>query len=292
MNRDEFKKKVKELSSTTKMNVRRLPDWVEESLKVLDALSKQKAGVQHPGHRGSSREDLLKEILDDMLPRPMKVIKGFAVNQHTITSLEQDLMVVDRSIAGPILPGDKMHYPVESCLASVQVKSNLNRETIRDAALNCISIKQTLSMSPDEAERKSSCNKLCYAVFSYRCEYELERMAEVVNQELEPVERHFWPNLFFLLGKGMLIPADNRRIQLENETMFTGSQFRTVGNMGVEPALKESQAYPFLWFLTNIIDHCIQQRSERQSPSYKGYWLTAFGLQSAVKKHMDTGSLS
>ncbi len=201
-------------------------------------------------------------------------------------------MVVDRSIASPILLGDEMHYPVESCLASVQVKSNLDRETIRDAALNCISIKQTFSMSQDEAERKSSCNKLCYAVFSYRSEYELERMAEVVNQELESVERHFWPNLFFLLGKGMLIPADDRGVPLENETMFTGSQFQTVGNMGVEPALKESQAYPFLWFLTNIVDHCIQQRSERQSPSYKGYWLTAFSLQSAVQRLKDTGSPS
>ncbi len=82
MNRYEFETKVKELRSIQKMDVRRLPNWVEGNLKALDALGEQKASVHHPGHRGSSREDILKKILDDMLPRPMKVIKGFAMNQH------------------------------------------------------------------------------------------------------------------------------------------------------------------------------------------------------------------
>ena len=31
------------------------------------------------------------------------------------------------------------------------------------------------------------------------------------------------------------------------------------------PGLPVSEAYPFLWFLANIIDHCIEQRGNRES---------------------------
>ena len=193
-------------------------------------------------------------------------------------------MIVDRNVAGAILPGGSRHFPIEACLASIQIKSRLTRSTIRDAAINCLSLK-SLGIFADEAPWNSKNHGICFGVFAYRTDYTLEKLAEVVNEELESVERDLWPNLFYVLGEGVLIPADaQKRIPMDNETMFTGSKFCTVGDMGLVPTLGRSPAYPFLWFLTNIIDHCTAQRKVRENPAYKSYWLKLFHIHAAIRE--------
>lgn len=181
-------------------------------------------------------------------------------------------------------PGRSRYFPIEACLASIQVKSRLTRSTIRHAAVNCVSLK-TLGMFDDEVPWNSKNHGICFGVFAYRTQYRLPKLAEIVNEELECVERHLWPNLFYVVGEGMLIPADEQeRIPMENETMFTGSKFCAVGNMALVPTLKRSSAYPFLWFLTNIIDHCVVQRKACESPVYKKYWLQLFQVHVEIRE--------
>ena len=278
MNREKYRRQVETLSGGFQVDATKMPTWFEGVLGVLEALGEQKAAIRHPGHRGSARESPLEGTLNEMLPSGMVAAKGFALNPLMATSNEQDLLVVDRNVAGEILPGKSSYYPIEACVASVQVKSNLTRATIREAIVNCVSLKN-LGMFEDDSPFSSGNDGVCFGVFSYRSAYGLGKLAEVVNEELEGVERQYWPNLFYVLGKGMLVPADDQeRISLGQETMFTGSRFCTVGAMGVEPAIEKSEAYPFLWFLTNIIDHCVEQRKKRQSPVYKQYWLKLFGI--------------
>ncbi len=284
MNRDEFKKEIEKLSGGFKVDATKMEKWFEGTLGMLDALGKQKGAIGHPGHRGSSREELLLDLLGKMLPSGLAAVKGFALTALMAASKEQDILIVDRNVAGSILPGESLYFPIESCLASIQVKSQLTRATIRDAAVNCVSLKH-LGMFDDEAPWNSKNHGMCFGVFAYGTDYELAKLAEVVNEELESVERDLWPNLFYVLGEGMLIPADDQaRISMDNETMFTGPKFCTVADMGLVPTLGKSSAYPFLWFLTNIIDHCIEQRKVRESPLYKQYWLMLFKIHAAIRE--------
>ena len=289
MKRDEFLQKVSKLGLGMEVDVQRMPKWFEESLAVLEALGKQKDGVEHPGHRGTSRENPLQKLLDRMLPATMSVEKGFAVNHWMAESKEQDLLVVDGNISGRLFP-EENYFPIESCLASIEVKSKLTRAKIRETTVNCASIKRLFGWPLVEEEKSDDAyDTLCYCVFSYGSDYELDRLAEVVNEEMEGVRRHFWPNAIYVLGKGMLIPGEEHGVPLDSLTMFTGSKFRAVSGIGGVPGIDESEAHSFLWFLSNIIDHCFVQRSERKSPSYKSYWFVTIQTQLALNRKLAEG---
>lgn len=281
MNREEFRTAVAELTDGVKVNFEKLPKWFEATLSTLDALGKQKAGVHHPGHRGTAREHPLQDVLANMLPSSFLIEKGFAINHFMTESKEQDLLVVDRNNGARLLP-EENYFPIEPCLASVQVKSTLTRTQIRDAAINCVSVKRLFGwpLVPEEQSNREY-DKLCYAVFSYGSPSTLDRLAAVVNDELATVSRHLWPNMFYVLGKGLLIPGHDGGVPLDRSTMFTGPTYRHVGEYGA-PGLPVSEAYPFLWFLSNIIDHCMEQRGKRESPSLQRYWFSGIQIQTRL----------
>ena len=108
MKRAAFLQKMHELDGGLRVNVRRMPEWFEKTLRVLEALGEQKGGVDHPGHRGTARENPLQQLFDQMLPATLSVEKGFAVNQFMAQSREQDLLVVDRNISGLIVSRRKL----------------------------------------------------------------------------------------------------------------------------------------------------------------------------------------
>ena len=287
LNREEFRKAVEELTGGAKVNFEKLPKWFEATLRTLDALGEQKAGVHHPGHRGTAREHPLQQVLAQMLPSPFTIETGFAINHFMTESKEQDLLVVDRNIGARLLP-EENYFPIEPCLASVQVKSTLTRADIRDATVNCISIKRLFGwpLVPQE-QSDHEYDKLCYAVFAYGSPSTLDRLAAVVNDELASVSRHLWPNMFYVLGKGLLIPGRDRGVPLDRSTMFTGPKYLHVGEPSA-PGLPASEAYAFLWFLSNIIDHCMEQRENRESPNLQRYWF--YGLQ--LQTQLNTGTLA
>ena len=241
VNRDKFKVETEKLSGGLKVDSTKMEKWFEGTLGMLDSLGRQKESIRHPGHRGSSREKPLLDLLEEMLPSSLVVLKGIALNALMAESKEQDILIVDRNVAGAILPGRSRYFPIECCLASIQVKSRLTRATIRHAAVNCVSLK-SLGMFDDEAPWTSKNHGVCFGVFAYRSNYGLAKLAEVVNEELKSVKRDLWPNIFYVVGEGMLIPADDQaRIPMDNETMFTGSKFCTVGDMGLVPTIGRSR---------------------------------------------------
>ena len=139
-------------------------------------------------------------------------------------------------------------------------------------------------VDPDKSD--DAYDTLCYGVFSYGTDYNPELLAEAVNEEMEGVRRHFWPNAFYVLGKGMLIPGEEHGVPLDSGTMFTGSKFRLVSEIEA-PGIARSQAHSFIWFLSNIIDHCLAQRGARKSPHYKGYWFQTIQAQLALNRKLD-----
>ena len=148
-------------------------------------------------------------------------------------------------------------------------------------ALETIGIHLNIALGPSNEVGPPNLSKLCYAVFSYGSPSTLDRLAAVLNDELARVDRPLWPNMFYVLGKGLLIPGDDRGVPLDRSTMFTGPRYRTVHDVSA-PGLPVSEAYAFLWFLSNIIDHCMEQRRNRESPNLQRYWFSALQIQTRL----------
>ena len=288
MNDEEFQKAAADLTGGVKVDFQKLPKWFEGILGTLETLGKQKAGVHHPGRRGTAREHLLGGVLAEMLPSWFTIETGFAINHYSIESKEQDLLLVDEHFGSRLLPEENC-FPIESCLASVQVKSVLTRSAIRESTINCMSIKRLFGwpLVPQE-QSDGEYDKLCYAVFSYASDLTLEKLAIALNEELSTISRHLWPNMFYVLGKGLLIPGEDKGVPLDASTMFTGPKYLHVEGISA-PGLPSSEAYAFLWFLSNILDHCSEQQDKREKLSLQRYWLFGIETQTWINANRGEG---
>ena len=188
MNRDKFKVETEQLSGGLKVDSTKMEKWFEGTLGMLDSLGRQKESIRHPGHRGSSREKPLLDLLEEMLPSSLVALKGIALNALMAESKEQDILIADRNVAGAILPGRSRHFPIECCLASIQ------------------------GMFDDEAPWTSKNHGVCFGVFAYRSNYGLAKLAEVVNEELKSVKRDLWPNIFYVVGRACLSRRTIKRV--------------------------------------------------------------------------------
>ena len=260
-----------------------LADWFDKILDVLGTLAEQQSSVIHPGQKGKSREDTFREQLEPMLPKSLYFSKGFAANRLLGVSKEQDLMILNRDSAMSLIPGQP-YYPIHACLASIEVKSDLTLREIRRAILNCVSIKRLLGDHPHKTLDEARIGKYCYAIFAYTSRKKLSSIADGLNDALVTVPHYLRPNLVYVLGRGMLIPSETKEIPLGVDQMFSDAVFRPVRQMGAPPAIPPTEAYAFLWFLANIVDHCLEERQHRPNVSFREYWETTFALQWKVNR--------
>ena len=281
MNKSKFDATLKSTVSSHRVNVTLLSDWFARTLEALNSLSEQQSAIPHPGYRGQSREELLSELLEPMLPESLHLTKGFAVDRLLGMSKEQDLMVLSRNSAMSLMPR-RSCFPIHSCLASIEVKSNLNIGEIRKAILNCVSVKKRLRDLPTKTMDEDPIGQYCYAIFAYTSRRTLEGVAGTFNEALVDVPHCLRPNLVYILGRGMLIPSESKTIQLALDQMFQRADFRPVPNMGAPPSIPATEAYAFLWFVTNIIDHCLRERERRPAFLFREYWETVLMLQERI----------
>jgi hypothetical protein len=137
--------------------------------------------------KGQAREIFISGLLRPYLGPFMGVCGGVAIDSYGGHSRQLDLIIFDRRVIAPsMLRETDGVIPVESVLATVEVKSTLTRQELVAAVDNARSVK-VLRHRPDELEpgspRKNS--RLCY-VFAFasdlRQSSELDRLQQVVEQ--------------------------------------------------------------------------------------------------------------
>jgi hypothetical protein len=94
--------------------------------------------VRHPGEVGRSRENVLREFLESFCPRGFEFGTGFVFDAHGRMSRQQDIIIYRNSYHPIFNIGGIHHYPVESVVAVIEVKSNLDSRASINDALNCI----------------------------------------------------------------------------------------------------------------------------------------------------------
>lgn len=97
----------------------------------------------HPVAVGDSSELNWRGMLESILPTRYRVSKAFVVDANGERSEQVDLLIFDRHFS-PVLVdvGDYLFVPAEAVYAVVEVKQELNRETIKYAGEKVASVRR------------------------------------------------------------------------------------------------------------------------------------------------------
>ena len=125
--------------------------------------------LEHMGLRGTAREDLLKEVISQLIPEKYRIGSGTIVDIHGTQSKQQDLYIYDAFNSPVFLKMESNNVvPVESVYATVEVKSTLTKDTLRQSMENIRTVKtlehNELRNSPIVFSRH---NMIMGCIFSY-----------------------------------------------------------------------------------------------------------------------------
>lgn len=284
MNKKIFDDEVgRQISPTWRVNVKLMAEWFEWILKRLEAEGEQSKTIEHPGKKGERNEDVLREVIREMMPSAIASTSGFVATCLGTVSKEQDIILFDKERAINLRPGAKSKYlPMETCLASIEVKSQLNINEIRSAVLNCISVKKLLGQGVVEPVAEKNIDTYCYAIFAYGSRHSIERTATQLNEALKEVPYNLRPNVVYVLGKGMLLPSKDGKVSFFTGQLFEEHDFHPFKEMTVVGIQEWSRVFPFLWFISMVVEFCIEKRNTRKDGGYHKYWLTGVNLQARL----------
>lgn len=108
-----------------------------ESEQELWSLFRKSAFVKHGGEKGTYREDGVADFLRTQLPGRYGVVKGELIDSMGQRSRQLDIIVFDMTRAAPFVRGGKYSnwiLPAEAALATIEVKSALNKSHIEAAS--------------------------------------------------------------------------------------------------------------------------------------------------------------
>jgi len=285
VNYSDFISEISSFSYSQKVDSSFLVKWFQGTLSKLEELHKQQSIITHPRHRGDAREDGFVEIISSMIPSNLKTAKGYAVNKHAAKSREQDLLILNGMDNSCLIKTNSIgYYPIESVLASVEIKSNLNLPELRKSLVNCASLK-ALTRHPFDKEKDEKTRIFC-SIFAYDSAKELKSLSDDLNKLCNDIPPHLRPNAFYILGKGALIPAADKTFCFDHSQFFTNHMFAQMEGIGTK-AIPVSEASAFLYFAGGLIDHCRSEGKLREAPSLMSYLSVPFIFQHQVEEIME-----
>jgi hypothetical protein len=102
------------------------------------------APLEHSGVKGAIREVLVADLFRPLLPADVGITTGVVISAHEqAQSAQQDIIIFNRRILPPILFSEgPALIPVESALATIEVKSRLSSTELKAAHDNALSLRR------------------------------------------------------------------------------------------------------------------------------------------------------
>jgi len=114
--------------------------YVDTLSKALLAQSDKARLLQHRGLAGSARETYVNEFLRRMLPESLGLGTGEIFDRSGTRSRQMDVIVYDRGFPIPQIDNRLSLFPIESVVAAIEVKPNLDQSILFDALEKCLSV--------------------------------------------------------------------------------------------------------------------------------------------------------
>jgi hypothetical protein len=174
-----------------------LRQWFD-AVETQLAAEAARAGIfRHSTIVGGAREEVVRRVLRDILPRQIEVGSGKVIGADCQPSKQIDIVIFDGRY--PVLRmGDDALYPVEGVIATIEVKSELNEQELRSAMINAQSVmKIQTSFIKEDAD-----------------EWLLNRVATGVShdQAFEDLQWRFMPYTYVLGFDGLMTQDTQARV--------------------------------------------------------------------------------
>lgn len=241
------------------------PHYAKRAQALVDfalSLSDSAKDLEHAGLRGRAREVFAKDLFAPFLSPDIGICTGLAVDSEGNASRQIDIIVYDRTLIPTLLfTGEEGVVPIESVLATVEVKSELSRHELLNAVENARSVKK---LQPKYIEiENGSPDKLsplcCVFAFDSDCTSTREvcRLKQVVAEANEKCEQKVYVPL-----SGICI-GDKSFIQC------------TKIEHGVvpEPTFNTYESKSAIRFLVFLVDQISIQKSQRSKMLMFHYFL-------------------
>jgi len=98
--------------------------------------------IQHSGDKGENREEILREFLENHLPKRYGVTKGEVITKDGKRSHAMDIIIYDAVNCPVLYSGKTSILPVEGVYGIIEVKSSLSKAEFEDAAAKIESFKR------------------------------------------------------------------------------------------------------------------------------------------------------
>lgn len=114
-------------------------DYIDRLSASLLEESRKASLFEHKGLIGEVRESFVKEFLSQFLPEVFGIGKGELFDREGKRSPQMDVVIYDKSFPIPNIGGIRL-FPIDSVVAVIEVKSNLNAHTLIDDMMKCAQV--------------------------------------------------------------------------------------------------------------------------------------------------------
>lgn len=222
---------------------------IAKKLKIdFDGITKQ---ITHNGVKGSAREDLLKSYLRDLLPNKYSISSGIIIDYNQNQSKQQDFIIHDAFNCPSFFKTDSNTIlPVESVYATIEVKSTLNYDTLKQSVENVESVRK-LTKLPNRNIISNEYNEQYPLgfVFAYSSDYSLEQIQKRLFELNKEVEGRRQISIICILDKGLIFNVN--KDNLSNFTIIpTNNTVLARSDSDIENSL-----YSFYLLLLQFLDN-------------------------------------
>lgn len=121
----------------------KLRKWFDDLEKILNLQAESAGLMDHNATVGEIREFFVQEVLSKILPPNVTVGSGKVISSGREKMSKQiDIIIFDNRCFRLSITGDPRNslYPVEGVIATIEIKSELNSDTLNQALDNCFSV--------------------------------------------------------------------------------------------------------------------------------------------------------
>lgn len=209
---------------------------VVERIHFALGVARQIGPVEHSGIKGAIREVLMADLFRPLLPADVGVATGILISVDDKQSAQQDIVVFDRGILPPVMfENGPAFIPIESALATIEVKSCLTAQELRNAHANALTIRELAIQNGSASQTESTVP--CGILFALSSDLagtgktETQRYEEVLNGEPTPF------SAICVVGKGSWFPQvevlfdrDSQQYRTRNGKPFQLRWHEALGN--------------------------------------------------------------
>ena len=248
--------------------------------KLRDDFDFIKKTNPHYAERGGEAEDILIKFLNDHLPKRYAATSGFVIDSSNDISKQVDVIVYD-AINSPVFRKDErvMILPSDNVAVAIEVKTNLNKEELVDAAQKISRVKSLKKSPISNVDQQVTMTEVVVTkttgiVFAYSSTTTLETLANNLADINKDIPFNEWIDEIIVLDKGLI-------------TYYVKSPMGK-GVFGTISSISPDAKWPLPYYLSiSIIPDC--DKSINEFYAYIMHHLTFFRKRSSVDTTVITG---